>query len=122
MNFDFSDDSKLLREQARRFLGERCTPKAVRAVLEGETPFDRGLWHEMAEMGWLGAAIPPEYDGAGMGYEALCMLAEELGRALAPVPFASTVYLAAEALLVAGSEAQKRAWLPRIARGEAIAT
>ena len=122
MNFDFSDDSKLLREQARRFLGERCTPKAVRAVLEGEAACDRGLWHEMAEMGWLGAAIPSEYDGAGMGYEALCVLAEELGRVLAPVPFASTMYLAAEALVVAGSEAQKRAWLPRIARGEAIGT
>jgi acyl-CoA dehydrogenase len=122
MNFDFSEDSKLLREQARRFLGERCTSKAVRAVLEGEAPFDRGLWHEMAEMGWLGASIPSEYDGAGMGYEALCVLAEELGRALAPVPFASTVYLAAETLLAAGSEAQKRVWLPRIARGETIGT
>jgi acyl-CoA dehydrogenase len=122
MNFDFSDDSKLLREQAQRFLRERCPPKAVRHVLEGHAPYSPELWRSMAEMGWLGAAIPERYDGAGLGYEALCVLAEELGRVLAPVPFASTVCLAAEAILAAGTEAQKREYLPRIVRGDLIAT
>ena len=122
MNFDFSEDSKLLREQAQRFLRERCPPKAVRAVLEGDAGYDAGLWQAMAEMGWLGTAIPESYDGAGLGYEALCVLAEELGRVLAPVPFSSTVYLAAEAILAAGSEAQRREYLPKIVRGELIAT
>ena len=122
MNFDFSDDSKLLREQAQRFLREQCTPKAVRHVLEGHAPYSPELWRAMAEMGWLGAAIPEAYDGAGLGYEALCVLAEELGRVLAPVPFGSTVCLAAEAILAAGSEAQKRDYLPKIVRGELIAT
>ena len=122
MNFDFSDDSKLLREQAQRFLREHCTPKAVRHVLEGHAQYSAELWRSMAEMGWLGAAIPEAYDGAGLGYEALCVLAEELGRVLAPVPFASTVCLAAEAILAAGTEAQKRAYLPKIVRGELIAT
>jgi alkylation response protein AidB-like acyl-CoA dehydrogenase len=122
MNFDFSDDSKLLREQAQRFLREHCTPKAVRHVLEGHAPSDPALWRAMAEMGWLGAAIPEQYDGAGLGYEALCVLAEELGRVLAPVPFTSTVCLAAEVILAAGTEAQKRDYLPRIVRGELIAT
>ncbi len=122
MNFDFSEESKLLREQAQRFLRERCPPKAVRAVLEGEAPHDASLWQAMAEMGWFGTAIPEAYDGAGIGYEALCVLAEELGRSLAPVPFSSTVYLATEAILAAGSEAQKQAYLPRIAHGELIAT
>ncbi len=122
MNFDFSDDSKLLREQAQRFLREQCPPKAVRHVLEGHAPYSPQLWRAMAEMGWLGAAIPEAYDGAGLGYEALCVLAEELGRALAPVPFASTVCLAAEAILACGTEAQKHAYLPQIVRGELIAT
>ncbi|MGA3401322.1 MAG: acyl-CoA dehydrogenase family protein [Acetobacteraceae bacterium] len=122
MNFDFSDDSKLLREQAQRFLREQCTPKVVRHVLEGHAATSPELWRAMAEMGWLGAAIPERYDGAGLGYEALCVLAEEIGRVLAPVPFASTVYLAAEAILAAGSEAQKREYLPKIVRGELIAT
>ncbi len=122
MNFEFSEDSRLLRDQARRFLGERCTSKQVRQVLEGKAPFLRELWQEMAGMGWLGAAIAEKYEGAGLGHEALCVLAEELGRALAPVPFTSTVCLAAEAIQAAGSEAQKRDLLPRIARGELIAT
>jgi len=121
MNFDFSDDSKLLREQAQRFLREHCPPKAVRQVLDGHAPYGDGLWRAMAEMGWLGAAIPERYEGAGLGYEALCVLAEELGRVLAPVPFISTVCLAAEAILAAGSEAQKRAYLPSLVRGEQIA-
>jgi acyl-CoA dehydrogenase len=122
MNFDFSDDSKLLREQAQRFLREQCTPKVVRHVLEGHAPYSEALWLAMAEMGWLGAAIPDRYEGAGLGYEALCVLAEELGRVLAPVPFLSTVCLAAEAILAAGSEAQTREYLPKIVRGELIAT
>jgi alkylation response protein AidB-like acyl-CoA dehydrogenase len=122
MNFDFSDDQKQLRDQARKFLTEKCSPKAVRVVLDGQADYDRELWKGLAEMGFLGVAIPEEYGGAGAGHLELCVIAEEMGRALAPVPFSSTVYLAAEALLLAGSEAQKQGWLPKIASGEAIGT
>jgi acyl-CoA dehydrogenase len=122
MNFDFSDDQKQLRDQARRFLAEKSSPKAVRAVLEGKADYDRDLWKGLADMGFLGVAIPEEYGGTGAGYLELCVIAEELGRALAPVPFSSTVYLAAEALLLAGSEQQKQKWLPKISSGEAIGT
>ena len=120
MNFDFSDEQKQLRDQARRFLAEKCPPKAVRAVLDGKAPYDRDLWKGLAEMGFLGVAIPEAYGGAGAGHLELCVIAEEMGRALAPVPFSSTVYLAAEAIVLAGSEAQKQKWLPKIAAGEAI--
>jgi alkylation response protein AidB-like acyl-CoA dehydrogenase len=122
MNFDFSDDLKQLREQARKFLRERCPATAVRRVLEGPEPYDRRLWDEIAAMGWTGAAIPEAYGGAGLGHLGLCVLAEELGSALAPVPFSSSVFLASEAILTAGSEAQKRAWLPRLAAGGVIGT
>lgn len=122
MNFDFSDDQKQLRDEARKFLTEKCPPKAVRNVLDGKEPYDRALWKGLAEMGFLGVAIPEAYGGAGAGHLELCVIAEEMGRALAPVPFSSTVYLAAEAILLAGSEAQKRKWLPAIAAGEAIGT
>lgn len=122
MNFDFSDDQKQLRDQARRFLAEKCPPKAVRAVLEGKADYDRDLWKGLAEMGFLGVAIPEEYGGTGAGHLELCVIAEELGRVLAPVPFSSTVYLAAEALLLAGSEEQKQKWLPKISSGDAIGT
>ncbi|WP_398470184.1 acyl-CoA dehydrogenase family protein [Tardiphaga sp.] len=122
MNFDFSDDQKQLRDEARRFLTEKSPPKAVRAVIDGKEPYDRELWKGLADMGFLGVAIPEAYGGSGAGHLELCVIAEEMGRALAPVPFSSTVYLAAEALLLAGSDAQKQKWLPVIAQGHAIGT
>ena len=122
MNFDFSDEQKQMRDEARKFLSEKCPPKAVREVLDGKAAYDKELWKGLAEMGFLGVAIPEEFGGAGAGHLELCVIAEEMGRALAPVPFSSTVYLAAEALLIAGSDAQKRKWLPKIAAGEAIGT
>ena len=122
MNFDFSDEQKQLRDEARKFLSEQCPPKAVRAVLDGKVAYDKGLWKALAEMGFLGVAIPESYGGTGAGHLELCVIAEEMGRALAPVPFSSTVYLAAEALLLAGTEAQKQKWLPATARGDAIGT
>src|SRR5215475_976366 len=122
MNFDFSDDQKQMRDAARKFLSEQCPPKTVRAVLDGKAKYDKELWKGLAEMGFLGVAIPEQFGGAGAGHLELCVIAEEMGRALAPVPFSSTVYLAAEALLLAGSEAQKQKWLPAIAKGEAIGT
>src|SRR6201995_572711 len=122
MNFDFSDDQKQLRDAARKYLAEQCPPKAVRAVLDGKEAYDKALWKGLAEMGFIGVAIPEECGGAGAGHLELCVIAEEMGRALAPVPFSSTVYLAAEALLLAGSDAQKNKWLPKIAAGEAIGT
>src|ERR1700743_1223125 len=122
MNFDFSDDQKQLRDQARKFLTEKCPPKAAPSALDGKSAYDKDLWKGLAEMGFLGVAIPEEYGGAGAVHLELCVIAEEMGRALAPVPFSSTVYLAAEALLLAGNDAQKKKWLPRIAAGEAIGT
>src|ERR1700759_1149985 len=122
MNFDFSDDQKQLRDQARKFLAGKCPPKAVREVLDGKAAYDKELWKGLAEMGFLGVAIPEPFGGAGAGHLELCVIAEEMGRALPPVPFSSTVYLAAEALMLAGSDAQKQKWLPKIASGEAIGT
>jgi alkylation response protein AidB-like acyl-CoA dehydrogenase len=120
MNFDFSDDQKMLRDQARKFLSEKCTPKVVRKVYESGDGLDRALWKQIGEMGWLGTAIPENYGGLGLGYLELCVIAEELGRALAPVPFSSTAYLFAEALLQAGSDEQKSKFLPKVASGELI--
>src|SRR6202035_5949682 len=95
---------------------------AVRTVLDGKEPYDRELWKGLADMGFLGVAIPEEFGGAGAGHLELCVISEEMGRALAPVPFSSTVYLAAEAILLAGSDAQKQKWLSAIASGAAIGT
>ena len=109
MNFDYTDEQKALKDEARRFLSAVSPLTVVRGALDNPVDgYDAALWSRIGEQGWCGAAIPEEYGGIGMGYVELCALAEELGRALAPVPFASTVYLFAEALLLAGSEAQKR--------------
>jgi alkylation response protein AidB-like acyl-CoA dehydrogenase len=120
MNFDFSDDQKVLRDQARKFLSQHAAPARVRTILETDAPYDIELWKGMAEQGWPGTAIPESYGGAGFGYLELCVIAEELGRSLAPTPFSSSVYLATEAILLAGSDAQKKTWLPKLALGEAI--
>ena len=122
MNFDFSDEQKQLRDEARKFLADRCSPAAVRAILEGPEPYDRALWKGLGEMGFLGAAIPEAYGGVGLGHLELCVIAEELGRANAPVPMVSSIYLAAEALMLSGTQAQKSAWLPKLASGAAVGT
>ena len=122
MNLDFSEDQYLLRNTVRRFLADRCPPAAVRAVLEGVEPFDRGLYKGLAELGVLGAAIPEAYGGMGLGQLELCVLAEELGRSLAPTPVSSSIYLASQFLLAAGSEAQKTRLLPGLACGDLIGT
>ncbi|MBT4523089.1 MAG: acyl-CoA dehydrogenase, partial [Halieaceae bacterium] len=123
MNFEFSEEQCLLREQARRFLSEQCPLETVRAVLDdGDASHDARLWQSMVELGWTGVSIPEQYGGVGLGYLELCVIAEELGRSLAPTPYASSVYLATEALLRYGSEQQKESYLPRLAAGEVIGT
>lgn len=122
MDFDFSADQKQLQSEVRRFLSERCTRDTVRAVLEGPQAHDGKLWQQLGELGYLGAAIPEEYGGTGAGYLELCVIAEEIGRAVAPVPFASSICLAAELLLLAGAEEQKQAYLPDVASGKKIGT
>ncbi len=121
MNFDFSEEQQMLRDQAKKFLSDRAPPSVVRAVLEDDSKsYDEELWRGMAELGWVGTTIPEEYGGAGLSREDLCVIAEELGRSLAPTPFSSSVYLATDALLLAGGEAQKSAYLPALASGERI--
>jgi alkylation response protein AidB-like acyl-CoA dehydrogenase len=120
VNFDFSADQESLRQTARSFLEEHASLRVCRAVLESDQPYARELWKSAAALGWLGASVPEEYGGAGMGYLELAVLAEEMGRALAPIPFSTSVYLATEALILAGSPEQQRKYLPRLAAGEAV--
>jgi acyl-CoA dehydrogenase len=122
MNFDFSDDQKDFRTSVRRYLAEKCPLTVVRRVLDGPETHAAEVWQGLAELGCLGAAIPEAYGGSGLGALEVCVVAEEIGRACAPVPFSSSVYLATEALLRFGSEAQKKAWLPRLATGAVIGT
>ncbi|ONF97721.1 acyl-CoA dehydrogenase family protein [Sphingomonas jeddahensis] len=119
MQFDFNEQQNEFRQEARRFLAAECSTERVRKALEGGG-FDRQLWQGVAEMGFLGIAIPEEHGGLGLGYLELCAVAEEFGRALAPLPIVSSIYLAAEAIKSFGTPEQQAAWLPRIAAGAAI--
>ncbi|MFM9999382.1 MAG: acyl-CoA dehydrogenase family protein [Burkholderiaceae bacterium] len=121
MHFEFSSDQLRLKDEVRKVLAGRSAPAQVRQVLEQGLPLDRGLWSTLGELGFLGAAIPEAHGGTGAGYLELCVLAEEFGRALAPIPFSSSVCLGAELILAAGSPAQKARWLPALASGQSIA-
>ncbi|MGB3809628.1 MAG: acyl-CoA dehydrogenase family protein [Parvibaculum sp.] len=122
MNFDFSDDQKMLKEQVRKFLGDKSPLSVTRRILEGDEAYAKDVWKGLVDMGLTGTAIPEEYGGLGLGALELCVIAEELGRAVVATPFSSSVYLASEALKLYGTEAQKQNWLPKLAAGEIIGT
>lgn len=120
MNLEFSDDQKFIQQNARQYLQEHATLEACRRVLESGGGYDATLWKGVAEMGWLGATVPEKYGGTGLGYLELVLIAQEIGRSLAAIPFGSSVYLATEAILQFGTEEQKQRYLPALSAGEQI--
>jgi alkylation response protein AidB-like acyl-CoA dehydrogenase len=122
MDFGFNADQELLRSTARKFFENECTSEFVRARMAEETGFTDEFWTKLAEQGWLGLVYPEQYGGAGLGVVDLTVLMEEMGRAVMPGPFFSTVLLGGLTLLEAGSDAQKKEWVTRIAEGQARVT
>ncbi len=122
MDFSLSEEQQLLKNSARDFLTTEC-PKAVVKELEAsDTGHSEELWKKMAELGWMGLAIPEEYDGAGMTLLDLAVLFEEIGRVALPGPMFSTLMLGAYPIAEHGTEEQKKSILPKVAMGEAILT
>jgi len=107
----------MVRDQTARLLSERCSLAVVRKVLEGDVTAADPVWQGLADMGLVGTAIPERFGGSGAGYLPLCLVAQEVGAALVPNAFSSTVYLVAEALLQLGTEEQQALWLPQLASG-----
>jgi acyl-CoA dehydrogenase len=120
MNFQFSDEAEALRDQARKFLQDKSPRDKARAVMNNEASHDAGLWADIVALGWTALRIPEEHGGLGLSVLELCVLAEEIGRLVSPVPFTSSVLLATEALIIAGTDAQKAKWLPKLADGSAM--
>ena len=118
MNFDFSEDQKLLADQVQRYLSEQCDSSVARGVIDEPIRWAPEVWQGLADMGLIGTAVSDSYGGTGAGYLELCLVAQQLGAHLAPVPFGSTVYLVAEALVAFGTEVQKQSWLPKLCAGE----
>jgi len=117
-----TEEQEMLRDSARGFLDEKAPVSALRKLRDTEdaTGFDRGLWKEMAEMGWAGIVVEEEYGGSDFGFVGAGVLAEEMGRTLTASPFLSTSILAATALQKHGLDAQKQENLPKISAGEAV--
>ncbi len=121
MNFGFTEEQELLRDEVRKFLDEQCPMDRVRELMKTGDGYSPELWKQMAELGWLGLTIPEEYGGAGLSWVDLVVLLEETGRTLYPSPFISTM-LAAAAILDSGDDAQKQRFLPGLADGSRIGT
>ena len=122
MNFSFSNEQILMQEEVKKLLDKENSVKRNRTILEGEEKFDEELWKSLVAMGLTATTIPEEYGGIGMGFLELCVIAEELGRGIAPVPFSSSVYLATTAILNSSNEDLKKEYLPKLAGGEIIGT
>jgi alkylation response protein AidB-like acyl-CoA dehydrogenase len=118
VDFALNDAQEMLRDTTRQFLADRVPIERVRELSETEAAFDPALWQAGAELGWHSLTIPEAYGGAGYTFAELSVVLEELGRALYPGPFLPTVVMAADAILNAGTEDQKQAYLPGIAMGE----
>ena len=103
----FTEEQDLLRQTARKFLTSKVGTDVVRRLMETDDAFDADLWAETAQMGWQAMAIPEEFGGAGYGFVELSVLMEEMGRAVFPLPFLSSAVLAAQAILLGGSDAQR---------------
>ena len=122
MDLGLSEEQELLKNVARDFIEKECPETLVREMEKDEKGYSPELWQKMAEQGWQGLIIPPEYGGSGMNYVDLIILLEEFGRGLVPGPFVPTVTGGAIPLLEGGSEEQKQQFLPKIATGEQIWT
>ncbi|MEM8825895.1 MAG: acyl-CoA dehydrogenase family protein [Pseudomonadota bacterium] len=119
MNFDFSDEAREFQAQARRFFDAEAGPDAARRIMDGGEPYDKSMWQGVVELGLPALRVPEAHGGVGLGAEEACLIAEEIGRSMAPVPLMSTMIFT-EALLAAGSAEQQARWLPGIADGSVI--
>jgi alkylation response protein AidB-like acyl-CoA dehydrogenase len=122
MDFGLSEEQEMLQRSAREFLTQECPPTFVREMYKDKDGFSRELHRKMAEQGWAGLLIPEAHGGLGLKMLDMAVLLEEMGRAVVPGPFLFSSVLFTLALVQAGTTAQKKAWLPRLASGDATGT
>lgn len=123
IQFAFTEEQEQFREAVQRFLKDKSPTTQVRRLMETETGYDPAVWRSLSgDLALPGIHIPEEYGGAGFGMVELCIVTEEVGRALLCAPYFSTAVLAANAILNAGTEAQRKELLPAIANGSRLAT
>ncbi len=122
MDLDLTEEQEMLRTMARDFLTKECPKTLVRELEDDEKGYSPDLWRKMADLGWMGLVLPEEYGGMDMEYMDLIILLQEMGRNILPGPYFSTVLLGSLPILWAGTDAQKKELLPKIAGGDTIVT
>lgn len=122
MFFDLTEEQKMLKKAARELLQAECPRSYVRAMMDNPQGYTLELWRKMAELGWMGLALPERYGGSGLDFLSLIVLVEEMGRALLPGPFLSTVVGGGLIMAAAASPAQQESVLPRLIRGDLVMT
>ncbi len=123
MAFSFSDEQEEFRGVVRRFLEQKSPPTEVRRLMEEDAGYDPAVWRQLSEeLGLPGLAIPEAYGGQGFSFVEQCIVLEEMGRALLCAPYLSSSVLAAHAILLGATEAQKKEWLPDLASGTRLTT
>ncbi|MFQ5697140.1 MAG: acyl-CoA dehydrogenase family protein [Myxococcota bacterium] len=122
MDFEYSEDQRALRDLARQILDDRVTNERLKRLDSDPDAFDRETWLELAKVHLLGASLPESCGGSGLGFTELCLLLQEVGRAVLPAPVLPTLVLGALPIARFGSDAQQRAWLPGVATGDSVLT
>lgn len=122
MNFDFSIEQKAFGEQLRRRMDGAGAIAETRRCLEGEMRHSSRIWKDLTSLGALGAALPEDFGGSGLSHLEVCIVAQEIGYAMAPVPFVASIALCAETIVRLGSKEQRRKWLPALVEGRVVGT
>lgn len=117
-----TEEQDLIASTARQYLEENIDIGKVRELMMSEDGFDRGLWKEMADLGWMGLIIADAHGGAGLGFPEAGVLLEEMGRLVTPGPFVASAILATTAVQEVAKEQQRSELLPLLASGERIAS
>src|SRR6478735_821864 len=120
MDLDFSEEQIMLREMVRGVCASGASLDIVRELEDDPKGFGDQFWKQLAELDLIGLTVNEEYGGSGMSLLEAAIVYEEFGRSLAPSPHFASAVISAGVLAAAGSDEQRRAWLPRIAKGDAI--
>jgi 3-oxocholest-4-en-26-oyl-CoA dehydrogenase beta subunit len=122
MDFAFTEEQEAVRDLAKQILEDRVTHARLKELEAGGEHFDRQTWRELAKADLLGAALPEDAGGGGLGFVALCLLLEQVGRAVAPVPVWPTLVMGALPIAEFGTDEQRQQYLPGVVAGETVLT
>ena len=122
MDLELTTEQQMLRDAVRDLCAKHGDPETLRELEDDPVGYSRDFWQELAAMDLIGLTLPAEFGGSGMTALEAIVVHEELGRAIVPSPLLVSATVAGGLIAAGGSDQQKRDWLPRIARGEAVVT